>query len=74
MLLMLMLNTTELSISPWDTPLVTAVQLNFVAHHSLLSPSIHGQFSIHLTYLTSLCTYLVCTSLVCLQGCYGMQS
>lgn len=48
-LLMMMLNSTEPRISPWDAPLVTGVQLNFVALITILWADQLRQFSIHLS-------------------------
>lgn len=68
-LLTMMLNGTELRISPWDTPPVARVQLNFIDMVTILWALQFLQFSVPFTV-----HFLVCTSLACLQGWMGCRA
>lgn len=68
-LLMIMFNSTELRISPWDTPPVAGVQLNLLALVTILRALQLLPFSMPFTV-----HFLVCTSLACLQGWMGCRA
>ena len=59
--LMMMLNSNGSSMNPWDTPLAICLQLQFV-----LKSQPSGSSSSASLQCTSLCTYLISTSSVCL--------